>query len=54
MAGQIANWVQDFLTGRSQRVVVEGKFSSQAPVLLGVPQGTVLGPRIFVLHQRLG
>ena len=51
LSGQIANWIQDFLTGRSQRVVVDGKFSNQALVLPGVPQGTVLIPIAFFSHQ---
>ena len=50
LSGQIASWIQDFLTGRSQRVVVDGKFSNQAPVLSGVPQGTVLGPIAFLIY----
>ena len=50
LSGQIASWIQDFLTGRSQRVVVDGKFSNQAPVLSGVPQGTVLGPIAFLFY----
>ena len=50
LSGQIASWIQDFLTGRSQRVVVDGKFSNQAPVLAGVPQGTVLGPIAFLFY----
>ena len=50
MEGQIANWFQDFLTGRTQRVMVDGKFSKKASVLSGVPQGTVLGPIGFLFY----
>ena len=50
MSGQIATWIQNFLTGRSQRVVVDGKFSNQASVVSGVPQGTVLGPIAFLFY----
>ena len=46
MSGQIANWVEDFLTVRSQRVMIERKLSAKAPVLFGVPQGTVFGPML--------
>lgn len=43
-------WIKAFLTNRSQRVVVKGKSSPWMPVLSGVPQGTVLGPHLFILY----
>ena len=44
------NWIKEFLTNRKQAVVVEGRKSSFQKVLSGVPQGTVLGPILFVLY----
>ena len=43
-------WVENFLKDRTQRVLLEGIFSEPAPVLSGVPQGTVLGPLLFVIY----
>ena len=41
------DWISDFLTDRTQLVVLEGEMSSKAPVTPGVPQSTVLGPIFF-------
>ena len=43
-------WVVSFLPGRSQQVVLEGKSSSSAPVLSGVPMGSVLGLALFLIY----
>jgi len=43
-------WVREFLVGRTQRVRVGGQLSKQVIVNSGVPQRSVLGPLMFLVH----
>jgi len=43
-------WISTWLSARTQRVLVDGCTSSSKKVLSGVPQGTVLGPLMFLLY----
>ena len=48
--GSVLEWIREYLRGRSQVVVVNGEKSEEAPVISGIPQGTVLGPLLFVVY----
>jgi hypothetical protein len=47
--GNLLDWIEDFLSERTRRVLVEGQHSSSAKVTSGVPQGTVIGPLLFLV-----
>ena len=48
--GAALNWIRSFLSDRTQQVVYGDERSATSVVLYGVPQGTVLGPLLFVLY----
>ena len=48
--GKIHQWLKSFLSNRQQFVMINGVKSRGEPVQSGVPQGTVLGPLLFILY----
>jgi hypothetical protein len=48
--GNIHGWLESWLTTREQKVLVDGEKSRSVKVKSGVPQGTVLGPLMFLLY----
>ena len=49
LGGKVLSWVREWLTGRQQRVILNGKYSEWGDVVSGVPQGSVHGPLLFVI-----
>ncbi|CAB4000594.1 Hypothetical predicted protein [Paramuricea clavata] len=50
IGGNLLKWFQSYLTDRRQRVTVLGVTSKSLPVCSGVPQGSILGPALFLLY----
>ena len=50
ISGELLNILTDVLDNRTQRVIINGHYSSWVKVQAGVPQGSVLGPLLFLIY----
>ena len=48
--GKLLDWIRSFLEHRQQRLVINGQYSTWSNVTSGIPQGSVLGPLVFVIY----
>ena len=44
------SWIDSYLSGRKQQVYIDGCLSQELPVTIGVPQGSILGPLMYIIY----
>ena len=50
ISGELYNLLENYLSGRSQRIVLNGQYSSWKPILAGVPHASILGLLLFLIY----
>ena len=50
ICNDVINWIKKWLTHIKQRVIIDGEISNWKSVLSGVPQGSELGPILFLIY----
>lgn len=50
ICGSLLAWIKNYLNNRKQRVVINGNFSQWTCINAGVPQGSILGPLLFIIY----
>jgi hypothetical protein len=52
ISGPALAWIRSYLTNRTQRIAIGSVFSNDMHLKYGVPQGSVLGPRLYCLFSK--
>ncbi len=52
IAGKLLSWFESYLSNRFRQVIVGGRSSRKSPIISGVPQGSVLGPTLFLIFAK--